>query len=100
VLQEALSNVRKHAGATAVRVTVQQVPRWRFVVADDGRGFDVHADPGENHVGLRIMRERAAAVRASVDVRSSPGGGTVVSLTLPTADEELHEGADSTSGGG
>jgi two-component system nitrate/nitrite sensor histidine kinase NarX len=100
VLQEALSNVRKHAGATAVRVTVQQVPRWRFVVADDGGGFDVHADPGENHVGLRIMRERAAAVRASVDVRSSPGGGTVVSLTLPTADEELHEGADSTSGGG
>jgi two-component system nitrate/nitrite sensor histidine kinase NarX len=81
-----------------VRLTVHRAPRWRFEVADDGQGFDVDADPGESHVGLRIMRERAAAVGAAVDVQSKPGGGTVVSLTLPTADEESHASADSTAG--
>jgi two-component system nitrate/nitrite sensor histidine kinase NarX len=83
VLQEALSNVRKHAHTHDVRVTVQQTPNWRFEVADDGRGFDLAADLGENHVGLRIMRERAATIGATVDVRSTPGGGTVVVLDVP-----------------
>ncbi len=85
VLQEALSNVRKHAGATGVRVTVQQAPEWRFEVADDGCGFAPDPPPGASHVGLRIMRERAERIGASVEVRSRPGGGTRVEIRVPHA---------------
>jgi two-component system, NarL family, nitrate/nitrite sensor histidine kinase NarX len=99
VLQEALSNVRKHAGASQVRLTVRQSPEWRFEVADDGRGFDPVAHPGESHVGLRIMQERAAGIGAEVSVQSSVGGGTVVTLRLPerTA-KETHEHAHTLAG--
>jgi two-component system, NarL family, nitrate/nitrite sensor histidine kinase NarX len=84
VVQEALSNVRKHAQAREVWIDVQQGPQWRVEVRDDGRGFDAeHARHDETHVGLRIMRERAARVGASVDVASVPGSGTCVVLTLP-----------------
>ncbi len=83
VVQEALSNVRKHAQAAEVRVTVQASPQWRFEVADDGCGFDTRHDAGENHVGLRIMRERAQRIGAHADVLSRPGHGTRVVLTVP-----------------
>lgn len=83
VVQEALSNVRKHAQAQQVWVEVEQRPRWRFRVRDDGRGFAEAPGDEQPHVGLRIMRERAERIGARVDVRSSPGGGTCVELTLP-----------------
>jgi two-component system nitrate/nitrite sensor histidine kinase NarX len=84
VVQEALSNVRKHAGASAVWVDVQRAPRWRVRVRDDGRGIAaVPAGADETHVGLRIMRERAARIGAEVTVQPAPGGGTEVVLTLP-----------------
>lgn len=85
VVQEALSNVRKHAGAREVWVDVEQAPRWRVVVRDDGRGFapERPRDDDELHVGLRIMRERARTVGGEVDVLSAPGEGTRVVLTLP-----------------
>ena len=87
VLQEALSNVRKHAGATRVRMSVATAPRWRFEVEDDGRGFGAAGPPpDETHVGLQIMRERAQRIGASIDVRSTPGSGTRVVLELPRAD--------------
>jgi two-component system nitrate/nitrite sensor histidine kinase NarX len=84
VVQEALSNVRKHAQARAVWVEVQQTPQWRVEVRDDGCGFDPDgAGPGETHVGLRIMRERAQNIGATVEVASVPGSGTCVVLKLP-----------------
>jgi two-component system nitrate/nitrite sensor histidine kinase NarX len=84
VVQEALSNVRKHAGARQVWVDVQQAPRWRVSVRDDGRGFDsTRVGPDETHVGLRIMQERAQRIGAAVEVTSTPGGGTRVALSLP-----------------
>ena len=83
VLQEALSNVRKHAGASDVFVTVDKGPRWRFVVRDNGRGFQpVAAQASDTHVGLHIMRERAERIGAQVQVVSTPGGGTQVELEL------------------
>lgn len=85
VVQEALSNVRKHARAREVWVDVEQTPVWRFTVRDDGVGFDAsgrHLD--ETHVGLHIMRERAARIGATVAVQAEPGQGTRVTLTLPT----------------
>jgi len=101
MLQEALSNVRKHAHATRVNVRVQQTPEWRFEVQDDGRGFDPSAGAGESHVGLRIVSERAQRIGASVCVESQAGHGTRVAITVPrTTDNEstAHEFADTAAG--
>ena len=84
IVQEALSNVRKHARAGQVWLDVQQQPRWRLEVRDDGAGFaHDHAAPDETHVGLRIMAERAERMGAQFEVLSMPGRGTSVVLTLP-----------------
>jgi two-component system, NarL family, nitrate/nitrite sensor histidine kinase NarX len=84
IVQEALSNVRKHAGAGQVWLDVQQQPQWRFEVRDDGSGFD-HDGHGadETHVGMRIMNERAERIGAHIEVFSTPQRGTSVVLTLP-----------------
>ena len=96
IIQEALSNVRKHAGADQVWLDVQQQPQWRLELRDDGTGFATpagHLD--ETHVGLRIMAERADRLGAQFEVLSSPGRGTSVVLTLPpnpgaAASDEVH----------
>ncbi|MDR0225806.1 MAG: type IV pili methyl-accepting chemotaxis transducer N-terminal domain-containing protein [Burkholderiaceae bacterium] len=83
MVQEALSNVRKHAGATRVDLRVGRHP-WRFEVCDDGCGFDPGGVvPDSLHVGLGIMRERALLVDALVHVHSRPGAGTRVLIELP-----------------
>ena len=83
IVQEALSNVRKHARATQVWLDVQQQPQWRFEVRDDGEGFAAgEGTSDETHVGLGIMAERAERIGASLDVLSRPGHGTSVVLTL------------------
>ncbi len=85
IVQEALSNVRKHARASQVWLDVQQQPAWRFEVRDDGIGFNPGSDPmDETHVGLRIMRERSQRIGAELDVISTPGHGSSIILTLPT----------------
>ena len=86
VLQEALQNVRKHAGARhAVIGTRRAGAHWILEVRDDGRGFDpdAHAAPGRRTFGLQFMRERAELVRAEFTVRSRPANGTVVVLDVP-----------------
>lgn len=84
IVQEALSNVRKHAGATQVWLDVQQQPQWRFEIRDNGSGFSKEAGAhDETHVGLRIMTERAERIGASLEVLSAPGRGTSIILTLP-----------------
>jgi two-component system nitrate/nitrite sensor histidine kinase NarX len=85
IVQEALSNVRKHAHATSVGVRVRQAPDWTFEVRDDGCGFDAARSSGESHVGLRIMRERAARIGARLRVDSAQGKGTAVVLVVPRA---------------
>ncbi|MFN7694118.1 MAG: type IV pili methyl-accepting chemotaxis transducer N-terminal domain-containing protein [Burkholderiales bacterium] len=85
VVQEALSNVRKHAQAQQVHVRLVHQPHWQIDIEDDGRGFDPTSDAhDESHVGLRIMRERAAKVGAAVQLQSQPGGGTRVRISLST----------------
>ena len=83
VVQEALSNVRKHAHASAVQVDVFRDPSWVFRVRDDGRGFDpaTHSQD-DTHVGLQIMRERAERIGARVEVHSLPDQGTEVCIEL------------------
>ena len=84
IVQEALSNVRKHARASQVWLDVVQQPHWRLEVRDDGLGFaSQQAAPDETHVGLRIMAERAERLGAVLEVLSTPGRGTSVVLSLP-----------------
>ncbi|HQD16290.1 MAG TPA: type IV pili methyl-accepting chemotaxis transducer N-terminal domain-containing protein [Ottowia sp.] len=83
VVQEALSNARKHADASHVVLEVRKGQRWRFTVHDDGTGFNLHQVRGASHVGLKIMNERATRIGGEVDIVSSPGSGTTVTLTLP-----------------
>ena len=83
VVQEALSNVRKHADASHVSLDVHKGEQWRFVVRDNGSGFDTAQQHGETHVGTKIMRERAERIGASVQIESQAGQGTTVTLTLP-----------------
>lgn len=79
--QEALANVRKHAGARHVRLSVARDARdVRLEVTDDGRGLPSDVVEG---VGLRGMRERADAGGGSLEVVAAPGGGTRVLMTLP-----------------
>jgi two-component system nitrate/nitrite sensor histidine kinase NarX len=83
IVQEALSNVRKHARASQVWLDVQQQPAWRFEVRDDGVGFMPEDDQrDETHVGLRIMTERAHRIGAALEVISTSGVGSSVVLTL------------------
>ena len=94
VVQEALSNVRKHAGARSVQLRVQRHPRWRFEVHDDGLGFDPAAVPPDSlHVALGIMRERAQRIGAALRIESDAasdahGRGTRVVLELPASAQE------------
>ena len=86
IVQEALSNVRKHAHASQVWLDVRQQPHWRFEVRDDGVGFDPDdRGRGESHVGLRIMAERAERIGARLEVTSAPGCGSSVILELVPA---------------
>lgn len=84
VVQEALSNIRKHAQASEVWVQVVKGPPWTFSVRDNGRGFDAASvNAAGTSFGLQIMRERAAGIGAEVRLESTPGQGTEVVLTLP-----------------
>lgn len=82
VVQEALTNVQKHADATVVRVRADTHGRDLVVsVADNGRGFDPNA-PGEG-LGLQGMEERSRLLGGTVRISSEPQGGTTVELTVP-----------------
>ncbi len=85
MVQESLSNVRKHARARKVQLRVRRSPHWSFEVQDDGIGFDasVPADQAPLRVGLGIMQERARGIGAQVQVQSTPGQGTTVHIALP-----------------
>jgi PAS domain S-box-containing protein len=82
VLQEALTNARRHSGASKVEVRLQRQGEAVLAeVIDDGRGFDPSSiQPG---VGLSAMRERAEALGGEIEVRSRSGGGTEVTLRVP-----------------
>jgi signal transduction histidine kinase len=86
-VQEALTNVAKHADASSCRVYLQQLPYSLLVtIEDDGKGI-VSAIAAETHVrsgvGLVGVRERVARVGGTINLESAPGSGTRLTAELP-----------------
>lgn len=86
IIQEALTNVRKHSSANQTRVRLEQQNRHvRISIEDNGKGFDptqLHHN-NHHHVGLQIMRERAESIGGELRVDSRDGSGTRVILLVP-----------------
>jgi signal transduction histidine kinase len=105
VVQEALTNVLKHAGARGVSLIAERRAReLTITVEDDGRGFDVEAmlakATAENRLGLIGMRERAAIVGGTLTIESMPGRGTTVVVRIPIPDQSTENADDREPGGG
>ena len=86
IVQEALTNVHKHADATVVRVSVASGEDLRILVADNGRGF--HPEAVEGGFGLDSMRQRADLIGATLSISSKPRDGSRVELVMPLRGEE------------
>lgn len=88
--QEAIHNVKKHAGARHLSVQLEYGPaEVALIVRDDGRGFSTGngASSPPGHFGLTGMRERADAIGGTLEVTSEPGSGTTVRLQVMTPKE-------------
>ncbi|MFL5801158.1 MAG: GAF domain-containing protein [Roseiflexaceae bacterium] len=86
IVQESLNNVVKHAGACDVRITLDLQPEQLCLrVVDGGNGFDLSSESylSSRHLGLTSMRERAAELGGTLELRSQPGGGTEVIVVVP-----------------
>ena len=92
IVQEALANVRKHAGAPdqiGVRLRVD-AGQLHLAITDDGVGFDqAQPDIGDKHFGLEVMRQRAACIGGQLAVHSAPGEGTRVEVSVPVGEEKV-----------
>ncbi|HEX8234446.1 MAG TPA: GAF domain-containing protein [Abditibacteriaceae bacterium] len=102
IVQEALTNVRKHAEATEVEVLLQletdsrSQECLRLQVRDWGRGFDLENQAlGPTHVGLHGMNERAVLLGGTLKLNSAPGQGSVVMANLPVP--SAHASTESTA---
>ena len=84
IAHECLSNIQRHANAELVRITLEvKDGGGQLQVIDDGVGFDLGADQGQSHRGLRNMFARARSVNAELQLDSKPGEGTRLSLRFP-----------------
>ena len=84
IVQEALTNVARHAGATLVRIGLSADPGAAVLtVSDDGRGITVEEQARPSSLGLAGMRERALVLGGEVHLNGAPGAGTTVTARLP-----------------
>jgi signal transduction histidine kinase len=87
IVQEALSNVRRHAEAATVRVTLRRAgDDVEVAIQDDGKGFSVQDSASlakEGHFGLLGMHQRAELIGGNCSVESAPGMGTLVTVRVP-----------------
>lgn len=91
ITQEALNNALKHAGATAVTVTIRAAAdHVALTVADNGRGFDPETTR-TGGIGLHSMRERVAALSGTLKIEAAADGGTVVSVSVPLNETQTCE---------
>jgi signal transduction histidine kinase len=81
IVQEALNNIAKHAGASEVLVSLRCQPEEVWLqIRDNGRGFDPDSVSAD-HLGLGIMRERIETIGATLKIESQSGQGTEVVVT-------------------
>lgn len=85
ILQEALSNIRKHAQCSYIKITIKNKEDFTMIIADNGCGFteDVLELKKNRHVGMSIMQERAKQINGEIKVISKQQKGTQVVFTLP-----------------
>ena len=98
VVQEALSNSRRHGGARNVKVIVGMNDSGaHLIITDDGTGFDNsrHGGGDGGHFGLTFMRDRMQQIGGSMEIDSRPGTGTVLRLDVPAGDQGRKLGAGS-----
>jgi two-component system nitrate/nitrite sensor histidine kinase NarX len=92
IVQEGLSNVRKHSQASQVWITMFQKPKDLVLeIRDNGIGFAADDIPKPSRFGLRGMRERAELMGADFQVASQPGEGTVIRVRLPIEEKSWME---------
>ncbi|MCB9487643.1 MAG: sensor histidine kinase [Deltaproteobacteria bacterium] len=95
VLQEALTNIVKHAGASFVSIVVNMNEDGvHMVIEDDGEGFKadkVGDQNGETGYGIEFMKERVALLGGSFEIETAPGQGTTLFIQIPTAGEVNHD---------
>ena len=87
IIQEALTNVRKHSQASRAWVRFEADGEQAVItIEDDGRGFDpsLIGQDGQEHFGLQTMRERAESVGGTLHISTQPGQGARVTIQLPT----------------
>jgi signal transduction histidine kinase len=89
IVQESFTNIRKHAGATRVTVSLKRENGClELAIEDNGKGFDPQSLPAAGRsFGLGIMSARAGEVNGRLDVNSTPGKGTRVSVFIPVDGE-------------
>jgi two-component system, NarL family, sensor histidine kinase UhpB len=86
IVQEALTNVVRHANASAVKISMRQTTRsTSLTIADNGRGINPKALADPVSIGLLGMRERAQLIGARLSISGRPGKGTSVVVTVPSA---------------
>ena len=84
IVQESLNNIVRHADAGYVHITLSlHDGEMRLLVEDDGKGFDSTGVDHATHFGLLGISERATALGGALEIDSSPGAGTRISVTLP-----------------
>ena len=93
ILQEALSNVRRHSKAKKAYVSVFQGGDgdYVFTVVDKGIGFSMNDLQTSGHYGLTTMKDRANLIKGNIAIQSKPNIGTKVELTIPPGRENGHE---------
>jgi two-component system, NarL family, sensor histidine kinase LiaS len=88
IAQEALNNISKHASADTVEIRLmQQKSQIELVIADNGKGFKLHDPVSSAAVGLSGIRERSAEIGGGVEIDSSPGRGTRITVRLSLPEE-------------
>jgi two-component system nitrate/nitrite sensor histidine kinase NarX len=90
IVQEALNNTAKHAHASRARVRLHLETPFRVEIEDDGLGFEPQQFFDNSHVGLRGMRERAAAIGWELAIESAPGAGTRITVAKLPATALAH----------
>lgn len=85
ILQEALSNIRKHAKCNHVKIHFNNEEQFVMTISDDGCGFNKETIERKKarHVGLSIMTERAAQISSTINITSELNKGTTITLTIP-----------------